>query len=59
MKFLLNIFKSFVPKVVDRGRNKKATSRRNRGRSTPDLRRGELLREEGSRHIKICQVGIL
>ena len=53
------MFKSFVPKVVDRGRNKKATSRRNRGRSTPDLRRGELLREEGSRHIKICQVGIL
>ena len=55
----MNIFKSIVPKVVDRGRNKKATSRRNRGRSTPDLRRGELLREEGSRHIKICQVGIL
>ena len=59
MKSLLNILKSFVPKVVDRGWNKKATSRRNRGRSTPDLRRGELLREEGSRHIKICQVGIL
>ena len=53
------MLKTFVSKVVDRGRNKKATSRRNRGRSTPDLRRGELLREEGSRHIKICQVGIL
>ena len=59
MKFLLNVIKSFVPKVVGRGRNKKATSRRSRGRSTPDLRRGELLREEGSRHIKICQVRIL
>ena len=59
MKFLLKMLKSCVPKVVDRGRSKKATSRRNRGRSTPDLRRGELLREEGSRHIKICQVGIL
>ena len=50
---------TFLPKVIDRGRNKKATSRRSRGRSTPDLRRGELLREEGSRHIKICQVGIV
>ena len=53
------MLKSSVPKVIDRGRNKNATSRRNRGRSTPDLRRGELLREEGSRHIKISQVRIL
>jgi len=41
--------------VVDGGRSRKANKRRSRGRSTPDLRRGELVREEGSRHIKICQ----